>query len=360
MKNLMVVSIFLAILGGFTSCNLPVATLRPQENEEISQKYLTVSALLTKTALTTPLLSDSWEMGTVQPSSATETGRLISTLTPFSDGDRLGEETSQAFSENALEAPCDVAQPGRPIDITVPDDSRFYPGEYFSKTWRLVNAGSCVWTSGYAVVFFSGDNLGLNQAQYFTSDIKPGQAVEVTIEMIAPPSPGSYQSNWKLRNSSGQLFGIGPHGDSPFWARIVVVPLETETATPTLPGVTPTPIVFASGSLSLQLDDMVDLDTGQLGIAEGGDLALIKPQETNFSIAPANGARINPFGQDAPSLLDCSLAIVSSDPVDLQKISPGSYLCYRTTQGLPGRIYLSAVDIEQSIIDFEFVTWVVP
>ncbi len=358
MKNLMAISVFLAILGGFTSCNLPAPALRPPQDQEISHQYLTVSALLTKTALATLLPSAPPEMFTTSPL-ATETGVLLSTSTPFSDGE-VREGTPPVLSESVMAAPCDVAQPGRPIDITVPDDTHFYPGEYFSKTWRLVNAGSCAWTSSYAIVFFSGDNLGLSHAQSLTSEVKPGQAVEVTIEMIAPLTPGSYQSNWKLRNSSGQLFGIGPHGDSPFWVRIVVVPLETETATPTFPVATPTPIVFASGSLSLQLDDGVDLDTGQTGIAEGSDLALIQLQEENLSLAPANGARMIPFGQNAPGLLDCWLADLGPDPVDLQKTLPGSYLCYRTTQGLPGRIYFSAVNVEQNTIDFEFVTWVVP
>jgi hypothetical protein len=43
-----------------------------------------------------------------------------------------------------------------------------------------------------------------------------------------------------LSNADGELFGIGPNGDAPFWARIIVVPSETETPTPTN---TPTPEV---------------------------------------------------------------------------------------------------------------------
>lgn len=362
MKKRLAIFLFLMILGGLPSCNLPGPILPSRGNQEGNQKYSTVSALLTKTALVTPSPSDRSELGTQQPSLSVETSGLVFTPTHTLSlfGNKQGDQTLQALPGDVLEIPCDIAHPGRPIDITVPDDTRFYPGEYFSKTWRFVNAGSCVWTRDYAVVWFSGDNLGLSQAHFLTSEVEPGKAVEVTVEMNAPVRPGLYQSNWKLRNSQGQLFGIGPSGVSPFWARIVVVPLETQTATPTFLVATPTPIVHASGQISLLLDEAVDLDSGLLEMAEANDLALIRLYEESLFITPVNDARIVPFGQNAPGLLECSQAGLSSDPVDLQKIQVGSYLCYRTTQGLPGRVFLSAVDVDLGTIDFEFVTWVVP
>ncbi len=362
MKRLTTIFLLLMILGGLPSCNLPVPALSSRESQEVSQRYSTVSALLTKTALVTPSPLDPFQMGTEQPPVSVDTSHPEPTLTlaPSLFGNRQGTQTPQTLSGNTLEIPCDIAHPGRPIDITIPDDTRFYPGEYFSKTWRLVNAGSCVWTRDYAVVWFSGDNLGVSQTQYLTSGVEPGRAVEVTVEMVAPSKPGLYQSNWKLRNAQGQLFGIGPNGDSPFWARIVVVPLETQTATPTFPVATPTPVVYASGQISLLLDEAVDLDSGLLDMAEANDLALTRSQEKGLYIAPVNDARIVPFGPNAPGLLECSQAALTSTLIDLQKISIGSYLCYRTTQGLPGRIFLSAVDVDQGTLDIEFVTWVVP
>jgi hypothetical protein len=42
----------------------------------------------------------------------------------------------------------------------------------------------------------------------------PGQTVEITVDMVAPLKPGTYQGNWKLRNASNVLFGIGPNGSA--------------------------------------------------------------------------------------------------------------------------------------------------
>ena len=32
--------------------------------------------------------------------------------------------------------------------------------------------------------------------------------------MIAPAAAGTYQSNWKLQNADGLLFGLGPSGQA--------------------------------------------------------------------------------------------------------------------------------------------------
>ncbi|HPK27164.1 MAG TPA: NBR1-Ig-like domain-containing protein, partial [Anaerolineaceae bacterium] len=61
----------------------------------------------------------------------------------------------------------------------------------------------------------------------------PGQSIDVSVEFIAPFESGTYQSNWMLQSQAGELFGLGPNGDAPFWVRIQVVGLETPTQTPT-------------------------------------------------------------------------------------------------------------------------------
>jgi len=361
MNKQAVIFFCLLILGGVTSCGLPDPYPNGQEDFEVSQKYSTVSALLTQTAVD--------PAGPHQVETVPETTQVVMgtsqvdvtpELTPVVETPEVVERTSDASRGQAMTLPCLLARPGHPLDITVPDDTIFYPGLYFSKTWRLVNAGSCTWTNDFSVVWFSGDDLALSHAQPLLSNVSPGDSVEVTVEMIAPQRPGTFQSNWKLRDSQGELFGIGPIGDSPFWVRIEVMPVITPTATPALPEATPTALVFASGSLTLDLDMKADLDGGQVEVDENHDLVLLKSEEEELLIFPENNARLMFFGLDAPNLQDCLQAAVSDAPVDLLQVQAGSYLCYRTDQGLPGRIYLSAVDLEQSMVDFEFVTWVVP
>ena len=140
---------------------------------------------------------------------------------------------------------CNRVAAGVPFDITIPDDTIMQPGQSFTKTWRLVNNGTCKWTRLYAVVFFSGNPMGAHQTNYLNAEVLPGQSIDVSVEFIAPFEPGMYQSNWMLQSQAGELFGLGPNGDAPFWVRIHVVgpPTSTPTITPLPTGsetVTPT------------------------------------------------------------------------------------------------------------------------
>lgn len=99
-------------------------------------------------------------------------------------------------------------------DVTVPDGSIATPGMYFSKTWRLRNSGSCTWTSGYDLVFSSGDSLGGPYEQALPGSVAPGQVVDLTVNLTAPGRDGSFRGYWRLRDASGTLFGIGRSGGS--------------------------------------------------------------------------------------------------------------------------------------------------
>jgi hypothetical protein len=44
-------------------------------------------------------------------------------------------------------------------DLTVPDGTSYTVGTAFTKTWRLMNVGSCAWTTSYSLVFFNGESL---------------------------------------------------------------------------------------------------------------------------------------------------------------------------------------------------------
>ncbi len=132
---------------------------------------------------------------------------------------------------------CDRAGAGNPIDISIPDDSQLLPGQVFTKVWLLQNVGTCTWTKDYKVALFSGESMGAQISVSLPGNVPPGQSVEISLDMVAPQTPGEYQSNWKLRNPSNEWFGIGPDGSAPFWVRIVIVgfPITvTGSAPPTI------------------------------------------------------------------------------------------------------------------------------
>jgi len=114
-------------------------------------------------------------------------------------------------------------------DVTIPDGTKFGPGDVFTKTWSLKNVGSCTWTSGYDIVFYSGDAMGApSTVQITTGTVSPGQTVEVSVNLTAPDTAGTYRGNWQLRDPSDNIFGIENSTSGYFWVEIkVVVPTDT-------------------------------------------------------------------------------------------------------------------------------------
>lgn len=107
-------------------------------------------------------------------------------------------------------------------DVTIPDSTLLAPGAGFTKTWRLRNVGRCTWTTAYSLVFYSGEQMGAPTSVNFPWSVAPGQTVDLSVNMVAPPSAGEYRGFWILRNASGALFGIGQNADMPFWTTIKV------------------------------------------------------------------------------------------------------------------------------------------
>lgn len=107
-------------------------------------------------------------------------------------------------------------------DVSVEDNTEFNPADKFTKTWRLRNSGTCTWTTDYAIVFVKGDQMSAPSPIKFIADIAPGQTVDVSADMVAPSSVGTYRSDWQLRNASGKNIGLGKDADKTFYVQIVV------------------------------------------------------------------------------------------------------------------------------------------
>lgn len=83
-------------------------------------------------------------------------------------------------------------------------------GDFFVKTWRLRNIGTCTWTNGYSLVFMGGDRMNAPKHIQFRTSVAPGQLVDLVVDFTAPEVAGAYQSFWKLQPDAGRSFGIGP------------------------------------------------------------------------------------------------------------------------------------------------------
>lgn len=261
---------------------------------------------------------------------------------------------------NKEDLPCISVSPGSPfLDQTIPDGTRVFSGEVFTKTWRLINSGSCSWNGDFAVVWFSGADLGVSHRQNFNEVVSPGQFVDISVDMRAPSIQGIYQSNWKLMTADGSLYGIGPTGDSPFWVMIEVVERVAPTPQPTFTS-TPTPVVLIEGVISMHLGDVLNVDTGTIQQPGEDFIFEINPAQ-QYVFLPMNGARLGLFGAEAPTFSDCMNSQMETEFLEVVTTSPGNlYYCFRTSQGLPGRLRIVSADLAQNNILAEFLTWSIP
>ena len=115
---------------------------------------------------------------------------------------------------------CDSAQ--FIADVTIADGTILSPGSTFVKTWRFQNIGTCTWSTSYALVFTGGDQLGAPAVVSLPSSVGAGGTVDVSVNMTAPSAPGHYRGYWKLRNSTGTIFGVGGAANYFFWVDINV------------------------------------------------------------------------------------------------------------------------------------------
>lgn len=163
----------------------------------------TAVALLTQIAQPTP----TW-LPTVTPT-------LQPTSTP------LPSPTPLPPTPTSIPVPCDrVDFIG---DITTEDSEVIAPNTDFTKTWRLKNAGTCTWTTDYALVFYYGAKMSAPDVVALTGTVRPGEMIDLSVGLTSPDRDGVYTGFWALRNRVGVLFGTGADASQPFWVKIEVV-----------------------------------------------------------------------------------------------------------------------------------------
>jgi hypothetical protein len=106
--------------------------------------------------------------------------------------------------------------------LSFADNSSIYNGRFFGKAWRIQNTGTCTWTTAYAFVFASGEQLSAPAETPLTRDVPPGDTIDIQILMRAPDVANTYTGNWMLRDPNGVLFGTGEMADQPIDVQIVV------------------------------------------------------------------------------------------------------------------------------------------
>lgn len=191
--------LFLAFALLVFACNLPSGATQEVEGGIFTQAALTVTAA-------------------AQGSSPTA-GADAQTDTPLPT--TTTTSTTQAATQPAATNTPVCNQASFVSDVTIDDNTNITVNKAFTKTWRLRNVGTCTWTSGYQLVFDSGDKMSGPDSQQLTNGtVAPGQTIDVSVNLTAPSSPGTYKGNWKLKDPNGVIFGLST---GPFWVQIKAV-----------------------------------------------------------------------------------------------------------------------------------------
>ena len=334
-----------------TGCNKATGTIPVSVTLDATALYETSAAQVTEANAQT-LTVEAYEQTSI---AVAQTANVTPTPIPTIDRTRPSNATPTRHPD------CDTASAGSPFDVTIRDNTEMAPGENFTKTWRLVNAGSCKWTRLYKLVFFSGNSLEANFEQNLSGEVLPGSSIDLSVAMVAPFTTGIYQSNWMLQNEKGELFGIGPNSDAPFWVIINVVNQVTPTITPTpSPTRTPTPqvLIYKQGSLGMTSTQKLDLDEGLIATGD-------TPFDLEYSLLsgshilmPGSSTGILPFGNSAPSFNDCRNLNMTKNGIVYSTSTGNEYICFMTDQNRLGHIHITSFNETSGIITLEFLTWV--
>jgi hypothetical protein len=201
--------LFVVIAWLLSACNMPgqPSTTPSDEAFLATQVAENIAAGLTQAARQTP------------SAEITTTGQAAETSAPTATGSPPPTVTHTSPPPTYTPAPCDRMQFVN--DMTYPDNTEVPSGEIFVKTWRLLNAGSCTWTPNYAMVFSGGDPMGAPTSIQLPGYAEPGQTIDISVTLRAPNAIGTYRGDYKLRNPSGVVFGIGAE-DKPFYVQIKI------------------------------------------------------------------------------------------------------------------------------------------
>jgi streptogramin lyase len=216
------------------------------------------------------------------------------------------------------------------------------PDTLFAQTWRLRNTGTCAWEPFYRLAYATGERLSGPRSLPLGVTVPSGGEIELSVNLIAPADPGSYQGEWQLLDPNGAPFGARAAVD-------IVVPSFTVTEFTPEQIVAKIPaeagqLALGEGALWLLSGDAVsriDLDTNQVvttipvgefrvdlttgygavWAAASGIVHRIDPQtdQVSATITPAASLNLNGIAAGAGSVW-----VSSADEETLFRIDPGT------------------------------------
>lgn len=104
-------------------------------------------------------------------------------------------------------------------DVTVPDNSEMVGGTTFTKTWRIMNTGTCIWASDYTVTHYAEERMAAPVSVPLALTY-PNQTIDISVPLTVPNSVGTHRGYFVIKNPAGLIMKI--NSDSRLWVVINV------------------------------------------------------------------------------------------------------------------------------------------
>jgi hypothetical protein len=118
-----------------------------------------------------------------------------------------------------------VADKAQYLSQTPTDGSQVLMNSKIKMTWTVKNIGKTTWKTSYLLRYFAGNPMGGPASVNLPKEVKPDEQVDISVDMLAPASPGEANTIWVLTNDQGANF-------QPLTLTVIVV--SAPSATPTM------------------------------------------------------------------------------------------------------------------------------
>ena len=315
------ISLMLSLLAAGCKAPAPETTPTTDPNSVMTAAAETANVRLTEILASTPSPLPATATSTPEPATAT---LAVTAASP----------TVAATATSPVSTGVDKAD--YVADITIPDSTNLAPGEAFVKTWRIVNSGTSTWTTGYALEYISGSQMGGAAKVALTTEVAPGKTVDISVNLTAPSEAGQHIGYWEMSNASGALF------TTPIYVDINVTGASGSTATvaatsdgTTTPAATATSTTGSGVSaVSLSVDEASYtgtcphsfIFTAQITLAQATSVTYQLEASTGFEITlppPVTttlnaGTTVLPYQLDFTAGLTGTAVMHITSPIDLK------------------------------------------
>ncbi len=170
------------------------------------------------------------------------------------------------------------------------------------------------------------------------------------LHVLGPEAMSSEQASFTLRCRAP-----GPHRP---------IPIPDREIQPADPRVTlDTPVIRAllihqQGTLAIRQTFSADLDAGTITSARGADIFFQARTATERFITPRSDALIAVAGRQEIDRAGCAALNLRSDPIPIQRVPAGTYLCVRTNDGRLSRVRVDqTVGPSPGVLRITYLTW---